>query len=217
MRRLGVIVLRYAFFIGFVWPLLLLAFGINVRHRERLPESGPAILVANHNSHVDTLALMALFPLGKLDRIRPVAAEDYFSSGFFGWFTRQVIGILMIRRGAGRNRTEDPFVPVYEALDRGDILILFPEGTRGEPERMSGLKKGIAYLAQKYPGVPIIPVFLHGFGRILPKGDWLPVPFFCDIMVGEPVPRAGSPDAFMAALTARLLGLSAERRFPAFH
>ena len=217
MRRLGFVVLRYAFFIGFVWPLLLLAFGINVRHRERLPQQGPAILVANHNSHADTLALMALFPLGKLGQVRPVAAEDYFSKGFFGWFSRNVLGILLIRRGSSRARGEDPFTPIYQAIDRGDILILFPEGTRGEPEQMSSLKKGIAYLAQKYPGVPIIPIFLHGFGRILPKGDWLPVPFFCDIMVGEPVPRAGSADAFMAALTARLVGLSAERRFPAFH
>ena len=81
---------------------------------------------------------------------------------------------------------------------------------------MSDLKKGIAYLAAEYPQVPIIPIFLHGFGKVLPKGEWLPVPFFCDVFVGTPVPHAGSPDAFLAALKSRMLLLSAEGRFPAW-
>ncbi len=206
--------LRFLFFALIVRPVVWVALGLNIRYRERLPRKGPAILVANHNSHMDTLALMSLFPLSMLHRLHPVAAADYFlSSKAFGWFARHMIGILPLDRDA-RERGDDPFAACREPLSRNNILILFPEGTRGEPEQMSTFKKGIAYLAEELPDVPIIPIFLHGFGKVLPKGDWVPVPFFCDVFVGLPLPRAGSPEAFMAALQSRMRMLSAEGQFP---
>jgi 1-acyl-sn-glycerol-3-phosphate acyltransferase len=179
--------LRLVFYGGFIRLLVLLVLGLNVRHRARLPKSGPAIVVANHNSHLDTMVLMSLFPLRLLPRVQPVAAVDYFTaSRLFAWFTLNVIGILPIKRRVERG-DDNPLEPCRRALVAGQVLIIFPEGSRGEPERMQSFKGGIARLAESNPAVPVVPVFLHGLGKALPKGETILVPFFCDVFVGEPL------------------------------
>lgn len=208
--------LRLMFFLLVVRPLVLVFLGLNVRHRERLPKSGPAIVVANHNSHLDTLVLMTLFPLRLLARLRPVAALDYFlREPWLAWFALHIIGIVPLSR-SGRAGGPDPLEGCVAALAGGDILILFPEGTRGRPERRSDFKTGVAHLARRCPETPVVPVFLHGLGKALPKGAILPVPFFCDVFIGEPMAWQGDKQAFMAELDGRMEVLAAEGRFPAW-
>ena len=206
--------LRTLFFLLVVRPFVLVVFGVNVRRRELLPSGGPALVVANHNSHLDTAVLMSLFPLRLLPNVRPAGAADYFlTNPLLAWFATHLIGIVPVDRGA-RARGEDPLEPVEEALRQGQIVILFPEGTRGAPEQMAEFKKGVAHLVERHPHVPTTPVFLHGAGKALPKGRFLPVPVFLDAFVGEPLGWTGDRESFLAQLRARVDALGEEGTFP---
>jgi 1-acyl-sn-glycerol-3-phosphate acyltransferase len=164
---------------------------------------------------------MSLFPLELLPRVRPVAAADYFCRNrALAWFSTRVIGIIPIDRhghaegnpeGAGEHR--DPLAPVCEAMGRGEVVIIFPEGSRGEPERLGEFKSGVAHLARRFPDVPFVPVFLHGLGKALPRGEALLVPFFCDVFLGDPFRWCGDKARFMDDLTSRMTALAAEGDF----
>jgi 1-acyl-sn-glycerol-3-phosphate acyltransferase len=99
---------------------------------------------------------------------------------------------------------------VYAAVERGEILVLFPKGSRGLPEELQEFRKGIAFLAARYPSLPVIPVFLHGLGKALPKGDFVLIPFFCDVFVGEAVLWSGSTDSYMEGIRQQMDRLSGE-------
>lgn len=206
--------LRFLFYTVIVKSVVLVVLGLNARHREKLPQKGPAIIVANHNSHLDTLVLISLLPLKLLPLVSPVAAMDYFfRSRLLAWFAVNIVGILPIKRMRTRGE-ENPLAPCFSALAAGKILILFPEGSRGEAEKLSEFKGGIARLAERFPDVPVTPVFLHGLGKALPKGEALLVPFFCDVFVGEPIHWTGERRSYMRQLDESMAALSAEGHFP---
>ena len=208
--------LRFLLLILVARPLALFMTGADVSGREHLPLKGPAIVAANHSSHVDTLLLLAIFPSRAVSRVRPAAAADYFlKDPVIGWFSRHVIGIVPVaRRAFGRD--EDVLAPAREALAAGDIVVVFPEGTRGDGandkdgDGMGQLKSGVARLAEAFPDAPVIPVWIQGAGRVLPKGETIPVPLNCAVLVGEPLAWTGDRHGFMARLRAALLALKAE-------
>ncbi len=196
--------LRLLFVTCLAWPVVLLWLGIHVRHRERLPRKGPAIVAANHNSHLDILALLSLFPLLSIPGVQPAAAADYFfKNAWIKWFALHVVGIIPVIRGGDRS-AGDPLQECYRALEQGKVLVIFPEGSRGEPEQLADLKAGIWHLAHRFPDVPVIPVFLHGLGKAMPKGSWIPVPFFINIGIGKPLYGTLEKTDFLGALRTRL-------------
>jgi 1-acyl-sn-glycerol-3-phosphate acyltransferase len=201
-------ILRHIWYIFIIRPLVLLALGVNIRNRQGLTAAAPAIIVANHNSHLDTMVLASLFPLKMLKKIRPVAAEDYFlRNRWLAWFALNIIRIIPLQR-QGRNTKDDPLAGCSKAIEAGDILLLFPEGTRGEPERLAAFKSGVAHLANRHPEVPVIPVFMQGLGKALPRGECILVPVVCDVIVGEPIFWPGSRREFMDRLEGCLQDLA---------
>lgn len=192
-----------------VRPVARLLFGLDVIGKEKLPTKGPAIIAANHNSHVDTIVLLCLLPARLLPITRPVAAADHFDKGGFGsWFSRNVIGIIPIKRG-GAARGEDVLLGAKEALKRGEILVVFPEGSRGEPEEMTRFKTGVARLVEFCPETAVTPVYLQGAGRSLPKDAKLLVPFNTTAVVGDPLTWNGSHHGFVDELRTRIEALKA--------
>jgi len=194
-------ILKIIFVLLIVRPVVLIILGLNIRGRNNLPMNGPALIAANHNSHLDTMVLFSLYPLSRVHKLRPVAAADYFlSNRIFAWFSLNVIGIIPLQR-TGTTKKEDLFSECHQALDQQDILILFPEGTRGKPEQTSKLKKGIYYLIKDRSDVQITPVVTHGLGRALPRGEALFVPFNCDVVIGEKIPPVSSSNELLTILS----------------
>ena len=194
-------IIKILFFALIIKPLVLIVLGINLRGREKLPLKGPAIIAANHNSHLDALVLMSLYPLASIHKVRPVAAADYFlSNRLLAWVSIHCLDIVPFNR-SGHVDKEQLFSGCYQALDNDDILILFPEGSRGAPEKISKIKKGLFYLTRERIDIKITPVIIYGLGRALPRGEALFVPFNCDVIVGDPLPEAESSTVFIENIT----------------
>jgi 1-acyl-sn-glycerol-3-phosphate acyltransferase len=192
--------MQMTFFVLVLRPFLTLFIGLRVRGREHLPETGPFILIANHTSHLDTASLLSLFPLRRLPDLRPVAAADYFERNrLVSALSKTLFNILPIAR---KQITPDtnPLPRLAEALHAGQSLILFPEGTRGTGEDLARFHSGAAHLIEKCPQVPVVPVYLVNMGRSLPKGEWVPVPFFCEVRIGRPQMFQGNRREITAAL-----------------
>ena len=174
------------FFAVLIRPFMLLFIGLRVSGRPNLPETDPFLLIANHASHLDTAALLSLFPLARLGRIRPVAAADYFERNrFISGFSKACFNILPIAR-TKITVENNPVRQMQQALDAGHSLILFPEGTRGSGDEPGAFRAGVAHLIEKVPQVPVVPVWLQNMGRSLPKDAFIPVPFFCEVRIGAP-------------------------------
>ncbi|MGV3002884.1 lysophospholipid acyltransferase family protein [Vibrio sp. E150_018] len=196
--------LKIIFVLFIVKPLVFIGLGLNIINRQNLPLKGPVIVAANHNSHLDTLVLLALFPITHVHKVRPVAAADYFfKNTLSAWLSSNILGIIPIQRAATKETKATIFDECHKALKNEDILIIFPEGSRGEPEVMSGLKKGIYHLIEESNHInknnpcSIVPVIMRGLGCSLPKGTAMFVPFNCDVVLGEKIEQFRDSNDFV--------------------
>ncbi len=153
------------------------------------PAATLRIYYANHTSHMDTLALWSALPAHLRAKTRPVAAKDYWSgAGIRGWIAQRGFNALFIERSADK-RDGDPLLPLAQALERGESLIIFPEGTRRAQALPSQFKSGLFHLARRFPTVELVPVYLDNLYRSMPKGSLLPVPLTCSVRFGTPLQR----------------------------
>lgn len=121
---------------------------------------------------------------------RPVAAKDYWSSGLRNRIAVNAFHALLVERGGksveGDRATaaRNTLGQLFQALEAGSSLIIFPEGTRGNGQEVGPFKSGIYHLWTRRPDVQFVPVYLSNLNRILPKGEFLPVPVISRVVFG---------------------------------
>jgi len=167
---------------------LKLFVGVKFQNARFLLEEKQFIIVANHNSHLDTLTILASLPSKIISKVKPVAAQDHFGkTKFKEKLSNYFINTLLIQRKRDKDNIEnDPIHKMIKALDNGYSLILFPEGTRGAPEVQQPLKPGIGYVLSERPSIKYVPAFMKGMGKAMPKNDNLIVPHNCSLAYGSP-------------------------------
>jgi len=161
--------------------------GVNVRWVDCEPNLNKRVYFVNHTSHFDFLVVLASLPPKARSMTKPVAAKDYWESGWLRRFlASKIFHAIFVEREHVTARN-NPLQPMLEALDQGFSLIIFPEGTRGEGVEIADFKSGLYHLARKCSDVEFVPVYIDNLNRILPKGEFLPVPLLSNLSFGHPL------------------------------
>lgn len=162
--------------------------GVSADWRGCRPEPRQRVYFANHASHGDFVLIWTVLP-AELRRVtRPVAAADTWDGpGFAGFIGREVFRAVPIDRH-GSNRLTAAMALMSKAVDDGASLIIFPEGTRNTGDApLLPLRPGIYYLARAFPQVDFVPVWIDNVSRVMPKGEYLPIPLLCSVTFGAPL------------------------------
>lgn len=178
------------------------------------PQDRQRIYFGNHRSHGDFVLIFSALPPALRLKTRPVAGSDYWEKGPLRRFIgRRVVNAVLIDRNPA-TRSADPVASMCEALDSGASLILFPEGTRntGDDEALLPFRSGLWHLARARPEVELVPCWIANVGRVLPKGELLPIPLLCTVYFGPPVEVSDTDDkeSFLARARQALLDIRAK-------
>ncbi len=152
--------------------------------REHLPSDTSFVLVANHASHLDAVALLSALPLRSLHRAYPLAARDYFdANGLRLALTAVIANVMLFDRDArGRHGLKLCQIMLEQ---NGNVLVMFPEGTRSIDGRVGLFRRGVGLLLAGRP-YPVLPCYLDGTFRAWPKGALVPRPARVRLAIGKP-------------------------------
>ena len=140
------------------------------------PSARQRVYFANHRSHLDFVIVWSVLPRQLRESTRPVGARDYWGHGRLRkLMATRVFDVLLIDR-APVPGNPDSMGLMLDVLDGGTSLILFPEGSRGSAEEPARFRSGLYNLALQRPDVEMVPVRLDNLGRVLPKGELIPLP-----------------------------------------
>ena len=166
--------------------LIRLLTGAQARWQGCPHKAEQRIYFANHQSHADLVLMWAALPAELRSITRPIAAKDYWTkTPFKQWITTAVFNAIYVDRA--KVGDQDPLEPLIDALQSGDSIILFPEGTRGNQDDPQNFKSGLYNLALKFPDVVLVPDWINNVQRVMPKGEVVPVPILCSVTFGAPV------------------------------
>jgi 1-acyl-sn-glycerol-3-phosphate acyltransferase len=162
-------------------PVLRLMFRPKVTGLENIPASGPALLAANHVSFLDDLMLPLVVPKRKVVFL---AKADYFDKWYLRWFFKGA-NVIPVRRES-KSASEAALNTGVTALRDGQLVGIFPEGTRSPDGRLYRGKTGVARMALE-ARVPVIPVGLVGTYEAMPYDRKMPKPGRVEIRFGKPL------------------------------
>ncbi len=189
--------------------------GVRVHWAGCGPEPRRRIYFANHASHGDFVLIWSALPPALRRVTRPVAAADYWARGRLRRYCGEKLfrAVLIERNPSGQ--ALHPVAQMAAALEAGSSLILFPEGTRNTSnEPLLPFKSGLYHLARAQAGVECVPVWIDNLNRVMPKGEFLPIPLLCSVVFGAPI--APGPDegkeAFLDRARSALLALAPANR-----
>ena len=175
------------------------------------PKAVQRIYYGNHSSHGDFALIWASLPDDLRIRTRPVAGADYWdTTPLRRWLIHEVFRGVVIARTRSESGP-DPVAQMVEALEHDDSLILFPEGTRNTTDAtLLPFKSGIWRVATARPDVECVPVWIENLNRVMPKGEFLPIPLLCTLSFGAPVTivPGEDKDAFLERARDALLALA---------
>lgn len=156
---------------------------LRIDGRENLPANGSFILVGNHTSHLDTLCMLCSVPLRQIHRVFPAAAADYF----FSSLPRSAVSAVLINAlpfDRKVNGAESLSACAELLKNEGNVLIIFPEGTRTTNGELGRFRSGIGRLVAG-TDLPVVPCHLEGGIRAWPKGKLVPRPFKLHLRIGK--------------------------------
>jgi 1-acyl-sn-glycerol-3-phosphate acyltransferase len=189
--------------------------GVRGEWRGCAPDPRPRIYFANHRSHADFVLIWTVLPAPLRRVTRPVAGADYWlKNGPRRFFGERVFRAVLIDRNPV-TRDSDPIAIMAAALDQKSSLILFPEGTRNMGEEpLLPFKSGLYHLARARPDVELVPIWIENLNRVMPKGEFVPIPLLCTVTVGAPIILGAGEDkgAFLDRCRNSLLALSTRSR-----
>lgn len=170
--------------------------GASVRYINCQPDTNQRIYFANHTSHLDALVIWSLLPADIRILTRPVAARDYWERGRLRpYLAKHVFGAMLIDRQNIKVHQSPVDMMLREMGDRYSIIV-FPEGHRNTGSDIDEFKSGLYYLAKKRPDLELVPVHIDNLNRVLPRGEFLPVPLLSCVTFGPPIwLEAGEPKA----------------------
>jgi 1-acyl-sn-glycerol-3-phosphate acyltransferase len=155
-----------------------LACRLEVEGRENMPARGGAILAANHISYLDPPLVGAA-----MSRVTHfMAKSELFGVPVLGWFLRRV-NCFAVRRGTADRRA---LRTATDLLRSGELVLIFPEGTRSRDGRLMPAELGLGMVALR-SGAPVVPIGITGTGRALPRRVPLLRPAKVRVRIGEPL------------------------------
>jgi 1-acyl-sn-glycerol-3-phosphate acyltransferase len=160
--------------------------GASVRWIDSQPDTCQRIYFANHTSHLDVILVWSALPHAVRRLTRPVAAKDYWDRGFIRRHVAKTYNALLVDRKEIKVH-QSPVDVMLREIGTTHSLILFPEGGRTTGEVVSEFKSGLYYLSKKRPDLELVPVHIDNMNRVLPRGEFLPVPLLSCITFGPPM------------------------------